>query len=178
MKKIDVNLEVRAIFAPFRARKARTAEIMLLIVEDGQVLLHTKKDYPSGIWRLPTGGIHEGESQRSTLLREVREETGLKVISARQLATIRYRIKTARSNKRFVTHIWLVKANGKPSVQDRREGIVGFKKIPINGLPTTAAKLRRLESRYAGTISGFWSDWGKFRAIEHDIAYELLRRRR
>ena len=41
------------------------------------VLLHIKTFYPDGAYRLPTGGILQGEGVVDTLRREIYEETGL-----------------------------------------------------------------------------------------------------
>lgn len=40
---------------------------------------------PSGEWTLPAGQMDPGESPREAVAREVREETGLKVVAARLL---------------------------------------------------------------------------------------------
>ena len=49
-----------------------------IILKDGKIaMMHSKKyDY----YKLPGGGIEEGESLEETLIREVREESGLTVI--------------------------------------------------------------------------------------------------
>lgn len=53
-----------------------------VIVDDGQVLLvHLEK---INTYTLPGGGIEEGESPYEALIREVKEETGLHVRSARK----------------------------------------------------------------------------------------------
>jgi 8-oxo-dGTP pyrophosphatase MutT (NUDIX family) len=43
------------------------------------LLLHIKTFYPTGAFRLPTGGIHKGEAVMETLRREIEEETGMVV---------------------------------------------------------------------------------------------------
>jgi 8-oxo-dGTP pyrophosphatase MutT (NUDIX family) len=43
------------------------------------LLLHTKTIYPTGAYRLPTGGIQPGEAALATLAREIAEETGLEL---------------------------------------------------------------------------------------------------
>ncbi|MEU8114954.1 NUDIX domain-containing protein [Micromonospora sp. NPDC048986] len=44
------------------------------IVRDGKVLVVRKKDQPSAEYYMPGGRMEEGETQRETLFREVREE--------------------------------------------------------------------------------------------------------
>lgn len=50
-----------------------------LVVRDGQVLLtrNSARGPHPGTWSLPGGGIDHGEDPRATVVREVREETGL-----------------------------------------------------------------------------------------------------
>jgi len=50
-----------------------------LVVRDGQVLLtrNSARGPHPGTWTLPGGGIDHGEDPRATVVREVREETGL-----------------------------------------------------------------------------------------------------
>ena len=32
--------------------------------------------YPEGLWKMPQGGVHDGETRRETLMRELKEELG------------------------------------------------------------------------------------------------------
>ncbi|MBY0202332.1 NUDIX domain-containing protein [Paenibacillus cucumis (ex Kampfer et al. 2016)] len=45
----------------------------------GKILLQRRSDY--GDWGLPGGGMEAGEQIEETMIREVKEETGLEVIS-------------------------------------------------------------------------------------------------
>jgi 8-oxo-dGTP pyrophosphatase MutT (NUDIX family) len=67
-------------FAP-RQVDARTrvkAGVGVIIVDwEGKILLEKRSD--NGMWGLPGGSIEPGESVHQTALREVEEETGLKV---------------------------------------------------------------------------------------------------
>ena len=63
--------------AGFPLSSRRTAEVVLIVPRpDDCVLVHTKEFYPSGIWRLPTGGIQRSETIERALRREAVEETG------------------------------------------------------------------------------------------------------
>ncbi len=64
----------------------RERDCVIAVVErDGRVLLGMKapgaEPYPD-TWRLPGGGIEPGESNREALKRELKEETGLELVSA------------------------------------------------------------------------------------------------
>lgn len=56
--------------------------LAIIFNEQGQILL-TKRDEPEspyhGLWEFPGGGIEHGENPQDTVLREVKEETGLTV---------------------------------------------------------------------------------------------------
>jgi 8-oxo-dGTP pyrophosphatase MutT (NUDIX family) len=51
--------------------------VAAVIFEDGRVLLQRRDD--TGRWGLPGGSVEPGESVRTAVIREVREETGLDV---------------------------------------------------------------------------------------------------
>ena len=53
----------------------------LVFRETPQARVYLLLEYPAGHWDFPKGNIEEGEAPRDTMLREVREETGLKGIS-------------------------------------------------------------------------------------------------
>lgn len=49
------------------------------VIEHNQKILIVKNWIGSGVWSLPGGGGQEGETEEDTLIREVHEETGVKV---------------------------------------------------------------------------------------------------
>lgn len=53
-----------------------------VILKGNQIVLTQRRDVP--IWVLPGGGIEENESPESACLREIEEETGLKVTLVRK----------------------------------------------------------------------------------------------
>jgi 8-oxo-dGTP pyrophosphatase MutT (NUDIX family) len=60
-----------------------------LIVRDGRVVVVHRPKYDD--WSFPKGKAHAGESDEACALREIEEETGLRVTLDEELATTRYR---------------------------------------------------------------------------------------
>ena len=75
-------------FAPVRGGGRRSEVAMAIRRPSGGILLQTKAFYPAGTFRLPTGGIKEGEDVEHALLREVHEESNLDVEIERLVAVI------------------------------------------------------------------------------------------
>ncbi|GIK41427.1 MAG: hypothetical protein BroJett011_52600 [Chloroflexota bacterium] len=149
-------------------KKPRRGEVVMVIPnEQGHVWLHTKDFYPEGVYRLMTGGIDPGEKPDRSLLREVGEETGFVVKIERCLAVVTYTLTAAEGVLPFASYVFLTRpAAGQPHPSDPGERITHFKAVPAADLLTVVHNLRAL--------SGPFQDWGIFRAIAHQVAYEAL----
>lgn len=142
------------------------------------VLLHIKRFYPDGAFRLPTGGIHEGERVLETLAREIAEETGLTVGAGegdvrveRFLGLVHYTL-SHRSQQRvheFATYHFLVRmpAIARLQPKDPSEEIAGWKWVSPDKLEDVANFLDKVER-------DDWADWGRYRAISHRFVAERL----
>ena len=78
--------------APVRAGKPTASLVSsgaVVARADGRILLLRRED--EGAWGLPKGTVEPGESLEQTALREVSEETGLRVKLIRPLQEVRYR---------------------------------------------------------------------------------------
>src|SRR3954447_11197826 len=76
-------------FPPLRS--GRRSEVAMAIRRpSGGILLQTKAFYPPATFRLPTGGIKDGEDVEHALLREVHEESTLAVDVDRVIAVIEH----------------------------------------------------------------------------------------
>lgn len=150
-------------------RKQRRGEVVMVVPNDhGQIWLHTKSFYPEGLFRLMTGGVEAGEEPQKAMLREVEEETGFDPIIDRCLAVVTYDLTHNGTTLPFVSYIFLSNpVSGFPQPIDPNEKITGFKAVPVDELPAIALQLRSLEDIFA--------DWGVFRAIAHDLAWQQLR---
>jgi 8-oxo-dGTP pyrophosphatase MutT (NUDIX family) len=152
-----------------RQKKRRGEVVMLIPNEQGYFWLHTKSFYPQGVYRLMTGGLEPGEKPAEALRREVVEETGFKVKIERCLAIITYNLQADKVNLPFVSYVFLTTpTQGYPHPTDPGEDIAHFRAVSIAGLPEVARHLR--------SISGHFADWGIFRAVAHEVAFEQLSR--
>ena len=57
----------------------------MYIEKDGRIAVIAKPFYPAGMYRTPSGGLHDGESLETGAVREAWEETGLRIRLARYL---------------------------------------------------------------------------------------------
>lgn len=146
----------------------RRGEVVLAIRRpDGQILLHTKRFYPEGVFRLPSGGVLPGEKVLAGLRRESKEETGLDVDVDRFVGTVEYEFCHGQRKIPFVSYVFIVQADdGLPAVQDPQEQITGFRYVTPSEIREVAVQLRALSAR--------WSDWGRFRAPPHDYVANAL----
>jgi 8-oxo-dGTP pyrophosphatase MutT (NUDIX family) len=144
------------------------------------LLLHIKTFYPPGAYRLPTGGIHQGETVLGTLAREIYEETGLatgpapeQVQVQRCLGIVDYALehRSAGCVFAFATYLFLVQmpAGANLAPTDPSERIGGWQWCPAAALPEVAVRLAGV-----GTTHPAWNDWGRYRALSHRFVAEML----
>jgi 8-oxo-dGTP pyrophosphatase MutT (NUDIX family) len=161
----------------------RRAEICYVMhrgdLRDG-LLLHIKTFYPEGAFRLPTGGIHRGETVEGTLAREIYEETGLSVGTApdqvhiqRCLGVVGYTLAHRRAARDYVfaTYHFLVQmpADARLRPVDPGEQIGGWRWCAPEALIEVAERLERV-----GETHPEWRDWGRYRALSHRFVAAAL----
>ena len=159
----------------------RYGEVCMVIRRpNGRLLTAIKTFYPTGAFRLLTGGVEHGEAIADALLREVQEETSLDTLVRRFLAVVEYQLAqpaaAGSSELKFATFAFLLdEIGGTLAVQDPNERLAAFHEITIDELPTLAAQLAAITDGYDQEIDGRWSDWGRFRAVAHRAVYAALR---
>ena len=153
-------------FAPVRGGGRRSEVAMAIRRPSGGILLQTKAFYPAGTFRLPTGGIKDGEDVEHALLREVHEESNLDVEIERLVAVIDH---TALEGKTpFRSYMFLLRETGGTlKVNDPDEQISGWDERDVAGLERAAHDLRNLD--------GTWRRWGQFRAIALEVLAGAVR---
>ncbi|MBC7225240.1 MAG: NUDIX hydrolase, partial [Anaerolineae bacterium] len=160
---MTVSPQSEAFWHPMRAKNRRGEVVLVLQPKPGQVLVHTKTFYPAGVYRLPTGGILPGEPVLEALHREAVEETGLAVQPERFLGLVEYRFRRGDEETLFASWAFLLRPleQGPARSQDAAEQISDFLAVPVEELRHIAAQLRSLPFP--------WADWGRFRAVVHDL---------
>ncbi len=155
----------------------RYGEVCMVIRRPSGALITMRKDvYPPGVFRLPTGGIHHGESIIDALLRETAEETGLDVVISRFLCAVAYRGPDDPPQViGFSSFAFLLdEIGGMLAAQDPDERVEAFGFLPPPELPNLAQSLEQLSATYARAIGGSWQSWGRFRAVIHRVVGECL----
>lgn len=158
-------------------KRDRFGEVCMVVRRpNGKLLLSIKTFYPRGAHRLPTGGIHHGESIHDALVREAHEETGLVTAVDRFLARIAYQpLSQPGAPPVFHTFAFLLsEVSGTLGALDKSERIEEWKEIEISGLPRVADTLDNLTTQGAEDIGGDWAAWGKFRAVVHRVVHQAL----
>lgn len=153
-------------FAPVRGGGRRAEVGMAIRRPSGGILLQTKAFYPSGTYRLPTGGIKEGEDVEHALLREVHEESNLDVEIERLVAVIDHAVLDGKAP--FRSYVFLLRETGGTlKVNDPDEQISGWDERDVAGLERAVRDLRSLE--------GTWRRWGQFRAVALEVLAGAVR---
>ncbi len=179
----DVLLTNEGLFDPL-GKPDRYGEVCMVVRRpNGQLLTARKTFYPGNAYRLLTGGIEHGEPIFDALLRETEEETGLEVEVRRFLAVIGYTLEPTKAkatrpqNRTHTFHTFaflLDELGGTLACYDPDERVEDFREVSVDELPVMAQHLRQLGQDFDPEIHGRWRDWGRFRAVIHDVVHETL----
>ena len=173
---VDVTLPMSNVnFSAVQVRADRVAEVVFAIQRpNGRLITQTKATYPREVYRLPSGGIRQGETIEAALHREVAEETSLQAEVQRFLAIIHYTLTTARESRQFTSYAFLLReTGGLLCVADEQEHVTGFHEIRPDDLPDLAGALETLAGD-PDPGADAWADWGRFRAVAHRVVAAQL----
>lgn len=139
----------------------RRGEIILVVPRGtGRVLLHTKPHYPENVYRLPTGGVHQGEDAVKAAKREGYEEMGFKPGNLKLLGVLDHVFLARDTTYVYPSFVFQTQELDKePKPTDPNEPISGFREVDQTGLRDAAKNL--------ATLARGWNEWGRFRAAAH-----------
>ncbi len=146
--------------------RTRRGEVLFLLPRPGGVLVHRKTHYPPGVWRLLTGGVELGEAVLDALRREVQEEVGYTPPPRRFVAVVTYEFVHGPSALPFVTYMFLMAYSQHPLMLSTDGEVAETREVSLDELAHIASTL--------GALPGAWGDWGRFRAVAHDVTTRLV----
>ena len=145
----------------------RRAEVVFAILRpDDTVLLHTKANYPSHIFRLLSGGIGMDETVLDALWREVAEETALPCIVEGFLGLLTYQFHYQGELAYFASYVFTLRTDFTEPVCERDDEVSGFRPVLPSQLLDVSNELRNM--------MGNRHCWGQWRALAVDLVYEQL----
>lgn len=152
-------------------RTERRGEVVFVVQRPSGCYVVTRmKEYPEGIYRLPSGGISYGEEVVPALGREIQEELGLRTEVEAFLGTIKYDIRCGANSIPFASYVFLLKEIGGRILEDAEDDEVSeYCEVDADGLMPIAGKLR--------SINDSWRDWGNFRAVAVEFAARIIKLR-
>ncbi len=154
---LNETITLPAINFPPLNKPDRVGEVVFVLRRpDGAVWLQTKLDYPEGEYRLPGGGIKQGEDPLATVHREVEEETGFTDLAPCQVGVLAY-CGAESSTVDFTTYLFHASCpSAIPVNQDPHELITDWRAVQIADLHAFEKRLRMIEGERRA--------WGHFRA--------------
>ncbi|HZP95003.1 MAG TPA: NUDIX hydrolase [Candidatus Limnocylindria bacterium] len=149
-------------------RDQRSHDVTLFIERAGLWAVIAKPQFPPGVWRAPSGGVHVDEDLEAGALREALEETGLTVALQRYLLHIDARFAYRDEIEPWHSEVFLAPAvAGEIAPIDTHE-ISGARWMSRDEL------LGPVRERLLSSGRGLFA----YRAALHDAAFEQLDRMR
>jgi len=117
----------------------------LIFKDDGKVLL-VRHGYRPG-WHFPGGGVEKNETLRTAVIREVKEETGIKALSTPRLIGIYANFKLFPSDHvvLFVIDKWERAFMPKPNAEIAEHGFFSPDALPSGTVPAVHRRLAELQ---------------------------------
>jgi len=147
----------------------RRGEVVFCVIRpNGKIVTVTCSDYPSGIYRIPTGGIGYNEDIVTAVYRETKEELGLDVEVLNFAGVIKIRLEHDNEHVMFYSYLFILKEIGGEILVDASDDEVSeVMEVDIDGLERISDSL--------ADIPGKWNDWGKFRYVTTNAVYRFLK---
>lgn len=156
-----------------QARERRGEVVLLADLPGHKTIVHTKRFYPGGVYRLPSGGIRWEETALAAAVREMQEETGWQAEVEAFAGFCLFDLGWRGTRTLFPSYLFVMRLTGSsraaPVPQDQDERIEDLREIALGDLEQVATRLESLE--------GSWAGWGRLRAWPHRLALRYLQQR-
>ena len=138
-------------------KRDRRGEVAFCVIRpSGKIIAITCKEYPVGVYRIPTGGIGHGEDIVNAVFREIMEELGLDVVITGFAGVLKIRFEYKNEFIMFYSYVFILGETGGRLLLDASDDEISeVREVDID-------ELREIVD-FLDCIPGKWSDWGKFR---------------
>lgn len=106
--------------------------IVYRCVPEMQILL-IKQNKNDNAWGIPKGHMEKGETQEETAVREVKEETGIKIKLQKKLSSVT--LKKKNFSKLVVAYLATQECNSLPNAKNKNSEVFDAKWFSIKNLP-------------------------------------------
>jgi 8-oxo-dGTP diphosphatase len=162
-EKFSKEIYIRYFKSSFFNKVKRTVEndrrgevVFCVINSNKKIITITCKEYPLGVYRIPTGGIGHNENIISAVYRETKEELGLDVDIVNFAGVLKIYFQHNASSVSFYSYLFILKEKGGRLLLDATDDEVSeVFETDLEGLKSVVENLRN--------IKGKWEDWGQFR---------------
>ena len=156
------------------AIRDRVREVCMVVYKDAKVLLVTKHGYADSqnMFRLPTGGVKQGETDEDTLNREMTEEFNQPLKFIKDLGLIEFLITAPNGEATFWTHVFVVEPTQEMKIENDSEHS-DYRWVEVVGLPEYINKLEKIDAMLNEKYTE-WSSWGKLRAETLRYVYNRM----
>ncbi|HEX9061913.1 MAG TPA: NUDIX domain-containing protein [Clostridia bacterium] len=147
----------------------RRGEVVFCVIRPGgKIITITCPEYPSGIFRIPTGGLGHNEDIISALKREIGEELGLTADIKTFVGAINITFLYGSESELFHSYIFILNETGGRLLLDASDDEVSeVLEVNVDELSEVSENLLKIEDS--------WKDWGKFRYITTNAVYRFLK---
>ena len=165
IKKVNIKYMRSSFFNKMKksVKRDRRGEVVFCVIRpNGKIVTITCKEYPEGIFRIPTGGICHNEDIIEAVYRETSEELGVEVIIDKFLGVLKIEFELLENNQStidsfmFYSYLFiLTETGGRLLIDASDDEISEVREVDLEELRAITGSLLK--------ISGRWNDWGKFR---------------
>lgn len=167
INEIDFSYEQKRFFYKTKdlVKYDRMGEVVFAVERpNGRFICVRSKEYPEGIYRIPTGGVGHKEDILNAVTREVMEELGIRAEVKRFLGINQVRMTYKDEAILFYSFFFHLKETGGNLLTDATDEEVS------EVLEAGEEDLFRLSDELL-EMGGEWRDWGRFRYLTtHTIA--------
>jgi len=149
----------------------RRGEVVFCVIRpQRKIIAITCKEYPEGIYRIPSGGIDGNEDIITAVYRESREELGLDVCIKDFAGVLKIKFEYGEESFMFYSYIFILEETGGRLLEDALDDEIS-KVMEINA--DNPGEFEEMLDKLKN-IQGKWRNWGRFRYYSSKAVMDYL----